>query len=142
MYINSSIDGMASKSMTPERLAEQKKVVEKAVASRMLNKYSGVMISGENSQIIKSHTGELKNTHNSVFKDCLGKKACEHCGIEGRLDRAHTKSKLEIAKDVLDELHPVAEIAIDMKMFMTAFVMRHSTVGVWMLCKKCHKELG
>jgi hypothetical protein len=133
---------MASKPMTKERLLEQKAVVEKAVKGRMLNKYQEVMLSGKNSQIIKAITGELKNTHNAVFKKCLGKKACEHCGVEERLDRAHMRSKIDIAKEVLDELHPLPHIPFDMKVFMTAFVMRHVEIGVWMLCKKCHKELG
>jgi len=133
---------MASKPMTKERLLEQKTVVEKAVKGRMLNKYQEVMLSGKNSQIIKAITGELKNTHNAVFKKCLGKKACEHCGAEERLDRAHMRSKIDIAKEVLDELHPLPHIPFDMKVFMTAFVMRHVEIGVWMLCKKCHKELG
>jgi len=133
---------MASKPMPPERLAEQKSVVEKAALSKMLNKYEGVMISGSNTQIIKAITGELKNTHNSVFKHCLGKKACEHCGATGVLDRAHMKSKIDIANEVLTTLHPDPTIAIDMKLFMVEFVLRHSTIGVWMLCKKCHKELG
>ena len=129
---------MASKQMTVERLAEQKKVVEKAAASRMLNKYAGTKLLGENSNLIKSHAGELKNTHNSVFKKCLGKTACEHCGRQERLDRAHMRSKMDIAKDVLDELHPDPTVAIDMKEFMVAFVLRHAEVGVWMLCKPCH----
>ena len=128
--------------MSSERLAEQKVVVEKAACSKMLNKYEGVMISGDNSQIIKSITGELKNTHNAVFKKCLGKTACEHCGDTGILDRAHMQSKITIATEVLDELHPDPTVAIEMKVFMVAFVMRHTNIGVWMLCKKCHRELG
>jgi hypothetical protein len=128
--------------MTTERLAEQKVVVERAANGKMLNKYSNIMISGENSQIIKALSGELKNTHNAVFKKCLGRTKCEHCNAEEQLDRAHMRGKLEIAKEVLDELHPTATVPIDMKTFMTAFVMRHADVGVWMLCKKCHKELG
>ena len=133
---------MASKPMSDERLAEQKSVVERAANSRMLDKYGGVMLSGDNSKIIKAVTGELKNTHNAVFKKCLGKNCCEHCGAEEPLDRAHMKSKLEIAKEVLDKLHPEPTVPIDMKIFMKGFVMGHLTVGVWMLCKKCHKELG
>jgi hypothetical protein len=133
---------MATKPMTAERLAEQKRVVEKAISGRMLNKYDGVLLIGENSRIIKAHAGELKNTHNAVFKNCLGKKTCEHCGLECRLDRAHMKSKLTIAKEVLDSIHPIATVPIDMKVFMTAFVAEHANVGVWMLCKQCHKELG
>ena len=133
---------MASKPMSAERLAEQRCVVEKAATSKMLDKYGDVMISGENTKIIKSHAGELKNTHNAVFKKCLGKTACEHCGAEERLDRAHMTSKLDIAKKVLDEIHPEPDVPIDLKVFMKAFVMEHSTVGVWMLCKKCHRELG
>lgn len=133
---------MASKPMSAERLLEQKIVVEKAAKSKLLNKYSGVMISGNNSNIVKAIAGELKNTHNSVFKKCLGKKNCEHCGTEGQLDRAHMKSKIEIAKEVLDELHTEPSVSIDMKTIMTDFVMRHLNVGVWMLCKKCHRELG
>jgi len=133
---------MASKSMTDERLAEQKPVVEKAANSKMLNKYDSVLLIGDNMKIIKSHTGELKNTHNAVFKSCLGRDVCENCGVKERLDRAHTKGKIDIAKEVLDEIHPKPDVPIDMKVFMTAFVLRHSKYGVWMLCKKCHKELG
>lgn len=133
---------MASKPMSAERLAEQKRVVEKAVRSKMLNKYDGVTLSGENSRIIKAFAGELKNTHNAVFKKCLGKTACEHCGQTERLDRAHMRSKMDIAREVLDELHPDPKAVIDMKVFMSAFVLRHINVGVWMLCKACHKELG
>jgi hypothetical protein len=133
---------MASKHMTDERLAEQRKVVEKAINGKMLNKYEGVMLSGDNSKIIKAISGELRNTHQAVFKSCLGKDACEHCGTKGNLDRAHTKGRMEIAKEVMDELHPEPNALIDMKVFMKAFVMLHSKYGVWMLCKKCHKELG
>jgi hypothetical protein len=133
---------MASKPMTAERLAEQKEVVEKAASSKMLNKYASVMISGDNAKIIKAQTGELKNTHNAVFKKCLGKTCCEHCGAEERLDRAHMTSRPSIAKKVLDEIHPDPDVPIDLKVFMTAFVMEHANIGVWMLCRKCHKELG
>ncbi len=133
---------MSSKIMSIERLSEQKSVVEKALNSKMLNKYEGVLLNGENSKIIKAISGELRNTHQIVFKACLGKNACEHCGIQSRLDRAHTKGRMEIAKEVMDEVHPDSNIAIDMKVFMKEFVMRHSKYGVWMLCKKCHKELG
>jgi len=133
---------MASKIMTDKRLAEQKPVVEKAANSKMLNKYEGVLLLGDNMKIINSHTGELRNIHNTVFKSCLGKDVCENCGVKERLDRAHTKGKKEIAKEVLDEFHPEPNIPIDMKVFITAFVLRHSKYGVWMLCKKCHKELG
>ena len=66
--------------MSDERLAEQQTAVEKAVNSKMLDKYGEVLLIGENSNIIKAHAGELKNTHNAVFKKCLGKKNCEHCG--------------------------------------------------------------
>jgi len=52
------------------------------------------------------------------------------------------KSKMEIAKEVLDKLHPNPNEPVDMKAFMKEFVMRHLEVGVWMLCKKCHRELG
>ena len=117
--------------MTDDRLAEQKIVVEKAANSKMLDKYSDVMLIGDNSKIIKAHTGELKNTHNAVFKKCLGKKECEHCG-----------AKEPLAKQVLDKLHPNPKEPIDMKVFMKEFVMQHCEVGVWMLCKKCHRELG
>jgi hypothetical protein len=133
---------MASKLMSDERLAEQQTAVEKAVNSKMLDKYGEVLLIGENSNIIKAHAGELNNTHNAVFKKCLGKKNCEHCGAEERLDRAHMKSKMEIAKQVLDELHPKPNEPIDMKVFIKEFVMRHLKVGVWMLCRKCHRELG
>ena len=133
---------MASKPMSNERLAEQKLVVEKSANSKLLDKYCGVMLIGENSRIIKAITGELKNTHNAVFKKCLGKKNCEHCGVDEQLDRAHTKSKMDIAKQVLDDIHPTPNEPIDMKIVMKEFVMRHREVGVWMLCKKCHRELG
>jgi hypothetical protein len=136
---------MAMKPMSAERLAIQKDVVEAAANSKMLNKYDGIMIGGNNipnSQIIKAVCGELKNTHNAVFKKCLGKKACEHCGIEGPLDRAHMRSKLDVAQEALNEIHSDLSIPVDMKLFMRTFVLHHSNVGVWMLCKKCHRELG
>lgn len=136
---------MAAKPMTPERLAEQKPVVEKATKSRMLNKYDGVLLGGNNisnERIVKSIAGELKNTHNSVFKNCMGKTACEHCGIVERLDRAHMRSKIDIATEALDEIHTNLLVPIDMKLFMVEFVKRHANIGVWMLCKKCHRQLG
>ena len=133
---------MASKTMSADRLFEQKIVVEKAANSKMLDKYSEVMLLGNNSKIIKAIAGELRNTHNTVFKKCLGKNNCEHCGVEELLDRAHMKSKMIIAKQVIDDLHPNPDVPIDMKVFMKAFVMKHIEIGVWMLCKKCHKELG
>ena len=128
--------------MTAERLAEQIPCVEKATKTKLLNKYSEVYICGENTKIIKSLNGELKNTHNAVFKNCLGKKACEHCGAIGVLDRAHMQSRLEIIKEVLDDIHPDPKESIEIRKIMMEFVLRHKTVGVWMLCKKCHKELG
>ena len=133
---------MASKPMSEERLAEQRSVVLKAINGRMLKKYRGAMISGENSNILKAFMGELRNTHLAVFKNCLGKKSCEHCGLEKPLARAHTKSRPQIAKEVLDSIHPDPTVPIDMEVFVKAFVMRHIDVGVWMLCAKCHKELG
>lgn len=133
---------MATKIMSDARLGEQKLVVEKAVNSRMLKKYCGVMLNGDNSNIIKAITGELKNVHNSVFKKCLGKKSCEHCGADEQLDRCHMISKMVIAKDVLDKVHPSSDKAIDMNIIMKEFVLAHVNIGVWMLCKTCHKELG
>ena len=134
---------MASKLMSAERLAEQKKVVEKAVAGKMLNKYDGVMLIGENSDILRGLSGELRNTHLAVFKQCLGKKTCEHCSVEcKKFDRAHTKDRPSIALEVLYEIHPDPNVPIALKAFMAAFVMKHAVYGVWMLCKKCHKELG
>lgn len=128
--------------MTPDRLDEQRIVVESAINRKFLDKYSGVLISGDNKKIVRALTGEFKNTHNSVFKKCLGKTSCEHCGDVGELDRAHTRSRLDIAEEVLNELHPDPSVPIDIKTFMVAFILRHRTIGVWMLCKKCHKELG
>jgi hypothetical protein len=133
---------MASKLMSEERLAEQRSVVEKALKSKMLNKYDGTSLIGDNLSIMKSHSGEFRNTHQSVFKKCLGKKNCEHCGSEGQLDRAHTKRRTDLVKDMLDEIHPDPTVPISMKVIMEEFVMRHIHVGVWMLCKTCHKTLG
>jgi hypothetical protein len=133
---------MASKPMSEERLAEQRSIVMKATNGKMLKKYSGVMLMGENANILRAIMGELRNTHLAVFKNCLGKKSCEHCGLEKRLARAHTKSRPQIAKEVLDSIHPDPSVAIDMEVFVKAFVMRHIDVGVWMLCATCHKELG
>lgn len=137
---------MASKIMSAERLSErlseQKKIVEKAVAGKMLNKYEGLMITGENSDILRGVSGELRNTHLAVFKGCLGRKRCEHCGIECKIERAHTKDRPSIALEVLDEIHPDPNVPIALKAFMTAYVLKHAVYGVWMLCKKCHKELG
>jgi hypothetical protein len=133
---------MAAKPMSEERLAEQKSVVLKATSGKMLKKYNGVMLIGENANILKAIMGELRNTHLAVFKNCLGKKSCEHCGVEKRLARAHTKSRPQIAKEVLDSIHPDTTVPIDMEVFIKAFVTRHIDVGVWMLCATCHKELG
>jgi len=137
---------MAAKPMAADRLGEQKAVVEKAAESKMLDKYRGVMLSGDNSKIIRAIAGELKNTHCNVFKKLLAqKKECEHCGFVGgvgSLDRAHTISKLKIAKEVMDTLHPEICVPIDMYVFMKEFVMRHISIGVWILCKKCHNQLG
>jgi len=133
---------MASKPMTLERLAEQKVVVEKALSSKMFDKYEGVYICGDNSKILKAIMGELRNIHLAVFKKCLGKKTCEHCGVEEPLERAHTKSRPDIAKEVLDKIHTDTGNLLEMKLFVKEFVSAHATIGVWMLCKKCHKELG
>ena len=133
---------MASKPMSSERLAEQKCAVEKALSGKMLDKYDGAMLIGDNSKLMKAFMGEFRNTHLSVFKNCLGKKVCEHCGVEARLDRAHTKSRIDIVKDVFDELHADPDVPINFHSIMKEFVMRHAAIGVWMLCKKCHKELG
>ena len=128
--------------MSYDRLAIQRPIVEKASKSKMLKKYSGIMISGNNSNIIKGITGELRNVHNAVFKNRLGKEICEHCGAKERLDRAHIKSKIDIAKEILDKLHPKSDEQIDLNVFMTEFVLAHINVGIWMLCKKCHNKLG
>jgi hypothetical protein len=133
---------MASKPMSSERLAEQKCAVEKALSGRMLNKYDGVMLSGDNSKIMKAVMGEFRNTHRSVFLNFLGKKTCEHCNINKCVERAHIKRRPDIVKEVLDELHPDPNVPINFHSIMKEFVMKHFTVGVWMLCKKCHKELG
>lgn len=133
---------MAAKFMSTERLDEQKIVVEKALNSKKFEKYKDVYVCGDNSNILKSLMGELRNTHLAVFKDCLGKKACEHCGTEAILERAHTKRRPEIAKEVLDRIHPNPKDMLEIKLFIKEFVLAHTSVGVWMLCKKCHKELG
>ena len=133
---------MASKLMSEERLAEQRIVVEKAAKSKTLNNYAGCWVIGDNLSIMKSHSGEFRNIHKSVFKNRLGKKNCEHCGSEGQLDRAHTKRRTDLVKDMLDEIHPDPTVAISMKVIMEEFIMRHVQVGVWMLCKGCHKTLG
>ena len=62
---------MASKCMTDERLVKQNPIVEKVANSKMLNKYDCILLIGDNMKIIKSYTGELKNTHNAVFKSSL-----------------------------------------------------------------------
>lgn len=128
--------------MTEERLLEQKNLIEKVLKSKLFNKYEGVYISGNNSNILKSIMGELRNIHLAVFKKRLGKNLCEHCHVEERLDRAHTKSRPEIGKEVLDRIHTNPSELLDMNLFMKEFVSAHTKVGVWMLCKKCHKELG
>ncbi len=133
---------MSTKSMSTERLAEQKIVVEKAVKSKSFEKYKGVYVCGENSKILKAFMGELRNIHQAVFKKCLGKTSCEHCGIKEQLDRAHTKGRPEIAKEVLDKIHPNQDDKLEIILFVREFVLEHANVGVWMLCKKCHKELG
>jgi hypothetical protein len=133
---------MATKPMSTERLAEQKIVVEKALKSKSLENYKGVRVCGENSKILKAFMGELRNIHLSVFKKCLGKTSCEHCGIKAQLDRAHTKGRPEIALEVLDRIHTNPDDELELILFVREFILEHINVGVWMLCKKCHKELG
>ena len=137
---------MSSKAMTVERLEEQSKHIEKFInKSKSTDKYDGLLIGGggiTNYRIVRGINGELKNIHNSVFKSCLGKKCCEECGETRQLDRAHTLGRLEIAENVLNEIHPDLTIQIDMKVFITAFIIEHKLYGVWMLCKECHKKLG
>jgi hypothetical protein len=135
---------MATKPMSPERLAEQVVVIEKALRSRRLNRFNGVMVSAEtNEQIVKSHTGELKNTIQVVFKNRMGKNSCEHCGVSGVvLERAHTRAGPEIALEALDEIHPDPRVPIALRDFISAFLRKHTEVGIWLLCKKCHKTLG
>lgn len=135
---------MAAKIMPPERLAEQIVVVEKALRSRRLNRFNGVMVSADtNEQIIKSHSGELKNIVQAVFKNRMGKNACEHCGVSGViLERAHTRAGPEIALEALNAIHPDPHVPIPLRDFMSAFLRKHMEVGIWLLCKKCHKTLG
>lgn len=137
---------MSSKQMTVKRLEEQSKHIEIFInKSKLVNKYDGILIGGNgltNCRIIRAINGELKNIHNSVFKSCLGRKCCEECGKTGQLDRAHTLGRLEISEIVLNKIHPDLTIPIDMKVFITAFIVEHKLYGVWMLCKECHKNLG
>ena len=135
---------MAAKVMSPERLAEQVVVIENALRSRKLNRFNGVMVSAEtNEQIVKSHSGELKNIVQAVFKNRMGKNACEHCGVSGVvLERAHTRAGPEIAVEALNEIHPDPHVPIALREFMAAFLRKHMEVGIWLLCKKCHKTLG
>ena len=112
--------------------------------TKSLNKYDGVLIGGQglsNHKIIRAINGELKNTHNSVFKNCLGKKYCEECEeISDVFNRAHTISRLTMAEKVLNKIHPDLTVPIDMKVFIVAFIEEHKYHGVWMLCKECHKK--
>lgn len=137
---------MSSKLMTVERLEEQSKHIEIFIKkSKLINKYDGFLIGGNglsNRLIVRAINGELKNIHNSVFKSCLGKKCCEECGENRQLDRAHTLGRLEIAENVLNKIHSDLIIPIDMKVFITSFIIEHKLYGVWMLCKECHKKLG
>jgi len=133
---------MSSKPMSAERLLEQKAVVEKALKSKLFEKYKDVYVCGDNSKILKALMGELRNIHLSVFKKCLGKTSCEHCDVKAKLERAHTKGRPEIAKEVLDRIHPKSNDMLEIIIFIKEFVSAHTSVGVWMLCKKCHKELG
>jgi len=137
---------MSSKLMTFERLEEQSKHIEEFIKkSKLINKYDGFLIGGnglDNCRLVRAINGELKNIHNAVFKKCLGKKCCEECGKISQLDRAHTLSRLEIAEQVLNKIHHDLTIPIDMKVFLTEFILEHKLHGVWMLCKECHKKLG
>jgi hypothetical protein len=137
---------MSSKLMNSERLSEQCNHIEKLLnKTKMLDKYDGIQIGGNNvsnERLIRCINGELKNIHNSVFKTCLGKKCCEECGEIKQLDRAHTLGRLKIAENVLNKIHPDLSVPIDMKVFITAFIIEHKLYGVWMLCKDCHRKLG
>ena len=132
--------------MNSERLSEQCNHIEKLLnKTKMLDKYDGIQIGGNNvsnERLIRCINGELKNIHNSVFKTCLGKKCCEECGEIKQLDRAHTLGRLKIAENVLNKIHPDLSVPIDMKVFITAFIIEHKLYGVWMLCKDCHRKLG
>ena len=132
--------------MSTQRLMEQADHIDTFISNRKyLDKWDGVPIGGDrvsNERIIKAINGELKNVHNYVFKKCLGKKQCEECNESKPLDRAHTKSRPEIAKEVLNRIHPELTETIDMKIFFTAFIVEHKKYGVWMLCRECHKKLG
>ena len=132
--------------MNSERLSEQCNHIEKLLnKTKMLDKYDGIQIGGNNvsnERLIRCINGELKNIHNYVFKTCLGKKCCEECGEIKQLDRAHTLGRLKIAENVLNKIHPDLSVPIDMKVFITAFIIEHKLYGVWMLCKDCHRKLG
>ena len=115
---------MATKYMSPERLDEQKIVIEKALKSKLFEKYKDVYVCGDNSKILKALMGELRNIHLSVFKKCLGKTSCEHCNVETKLERAHTKRRPEIAKEVLDRIHPNSNDMLEIKLFIKEFVFQ------------------
>ena len=42
----------------------------------------------------------------------------------------------------VNKIHSDLIIPIDMKVFITAFIIEHKLYGVWMLCKECHIKLG
>lgn len=127
--------------MSLERLAEQKPIIEKLIHGKILDKYD-IDIGGKgasNEKIIGAIGGELRNIIHAIN---LGKKTCEECGCSGILERAHTKSRPSIALHILNDIHPDKGIPVNIKQFMIAFLQEHVTVGIWMLCKKCHKQLG
>ena len=131
---------------TPERMAAQAAFIERRVASsKMFDKY-GLTHTEPNATIIKSTMGELRNTVLAFFK---GKdsgftvKCCDACkttDLTKQYDRAHDRgvSREQVALRALQRIRPDETVPVQQKEFIKAFVLEHSTIPLWYLCKPCH----
>ena len=130
-------------SMSEERLAEQKKFIQKKLEKcKQFDKY-GLTLVDSNDIIIRSLMGELRNIVLSFFQGGMySQKKCEHCGTitSKQFERAHNQgsSRYNVAISALKRIRPDETKSIQQKAFIKAFIEEHMHTPLWILCKDCH----
>jgi len=129
--------------MSDERMLKQSEFIQtKVPKSKLFDKY-GLTLVDSNKVIITSLMGELRNLVLAFFKGGMySVKKCEHCGTteSTQFERAHDKGKSrgDVALLALHRIRPDETLPVLQKDFMKAFILEHSFIPLWILCKQCH----
>lgn len=83
----------------------------------------------------------IRNMFQSFFKGLHKEKKCEHCDCTEYLQRAHHRGsdRPSIVKNILSNKKKEGMEIVSADIVIKEFLMAHTTVPIWYLCKQCHK---